>query len=59
MEEETEEENGKEEDRKVADESKVETSSIGQTQKKIGTLSVSEVVNHMVTVQVGPELISA
>ena len=57
MEEETEEENGKEEDRKVADESKVETSSIGQTEKKFGTLSVSEVVNHMVTVQVGPELI--
>ena len=54
MEEETKEESGK-----VADnESKVETSSsIGQTQKKIGTLSVSEVVNHMVTVQVGPELI--
>ena len=52
MEEETKEEGGK-----VADESKVEKSIIGQTEKKCETLSVSEVVNHMVTVQVGPELI--
>ena len=54
------EEETKEENEKVADdESKVDTSSssIGQTEKKCETLSVSEVVNHMVTVQVGRELI--
>ena len=55
MEEETKEE---EENEKVEDESKVKTS-IGQPEKKCETLSVSEVVNHMVTVQVGQSFFTA